>query len=194
MEDRIIGLCVGHSRLLRGRPEGGAVAADGKTNEWNWNSGLARQIAEVLHDLHGITALIVDDYGPHGYGEAMRRLGKTLADEGVSLAVELHFNAAQASANGHEWLYWNGSTKGRLAATELHLAMCKAFPGIKARGVKSLTAKDRGAMFVRETWCPAIIAEPFFGSNKNDFAIVSGDRTRLADAIADGLASALHRI
>ena len=193
--DKIIALCVGHSRrLVSGRPEGGAVAVDGKTQEWAWNAGLARQIAQQLHDAHGLSALIVDDYRGHGYGGSMRRLGALLAAEHVALAVELHFNSSAPQAHGHEWLHWHSSGKGKLAATQLHLAMCAAFPSIRPRGVKGITIAERGAKFLRETHCPAVIAEPFFGSNQNDFALISQAPQRLARAIAAGLAATLPRL
>jgi N-acetylmuramoyl-L-alanine amidase len=192
----VIALCVGHSRRLpHGPPEGGAITCDAKTSEWQWNSALARLIAAELHDAHGIAAEIVNDYGLRTYGAAMRWLGGHLRGvPGLRLAVELHFNSdASPSANGHEWLYWPGSIKGRLAATELHLAMCRDFPGIRPRGVK-VPPDGRGTAFLRETPCPAVIAEPFFGSNPRDWAAVRARPEKLAATLAAGLAAARRRM
>lgn len=190
-----IALCVGHSRRRPdGSPEGGAWTHDGKTSEWAFHTALAREIAAVLHDEHGIAAYIVNDYGPRGYGAAMDWLGQHLSEQGnIVLAVELHFNAGPPSANGHEWLHWKGSEKGRLAATEMHLAFTRAFPGIRARGVKS-PIDGRGELFLRETRCPAVIAEPFFGSNAHDWETVSRHPERLVSALAAGIAAATRRL
>jgi N-acetylmuramoyl-L-alanine amidase len=193
----VIALCVGHSRRLAdGTPEGGAITCDGGTSEWEWNAALARLIAAELHDAHGIAAEIVNDYGPRGYGSAMRWLGGTCLRgfPGLRLAVELHFNSADdPAASGHEWLYWPGSIKGKLAATELHLAMCRDFPAIRPRGVK-IPPDARGAAFLRETPCPAVIAEPFFGSNPRDWDAARARPEKLAATLAAGLAAALRRM
>lgn len=190
----MIAVCVGHSRRVgAGRAEGGAWTHDGKVSEWQWNDALARAVVADLHDRHGLDACLVNDYGCRSYGEAMRWLAGELRADGVGLAVELHFNSASETANGHEWLHHAGSVKGRLAATELHLAMCRAFPGIRARGVKT-PISGRGEAFLSLTHCPAVIAEPFFGSNKHDWATMYRQPEKLATALAAGLAAALRRM
>jgi hypothetical protein len=190
-----IALCVGHSRLLaNGRPEGGAWTHDGSMSEWKWNSALVRVIAAELHDHHGIAAFIFNDYGPREYYGAMDWLGKEIRELGnIKLAAELHFNSSSPSANGHEWIHWAGSIKGRLAATELHLSMMRKFPGIRARGVKT-PIDGRGAEFLKKTHCPAVICEPFFGSNAHDWETMRRNPEKLATAIADGLAAAHRRL
>lgn len=185
-----VALCVGHSRRLEsGHAEGGAWTHDGKVSEWKFNQYIARYVAADLQDRHGIAAFVVDDYGPRTYGEAMAWLARELRGLGnIRLAVELHFNAASPSANGHEWLHWPGSIHGRLLATELHLSMMRKFPGIRARGVKPRGEGD-GSGFLRRTHCPAVIAEPFFGSNAHDWATVSAHASKLILALSDGIAA-----
>jgi len=187
-----VALCVGHSRRQdSGQPEGGAVTHDGKVNEWTYNIALARLIATELHDEHDIDAFIINDYGQRSYGQAMTWLAGELLELGnIKLAVELHFNAAEPAANGHEWLHWHSSKKGKLLATQLHLAMCRNVPGIKARGVKPRGSDDRGAEFLRRTHCPAVICEPFFGSHSNDWRLASTHQSAIAKAIAAGIAAA----
>jgi hypothetical protein len=77
-----------------------------------------------------------------------------------------------------------------VAAGCLDKAMRAAFPGSLPRGCKPITAKDNGAGFVRLTPCPAVIAEPFFGTNRNDWEEVAGRPETLAAAIAVGLRAA----
>lgn len=190
-----IALCVGHSRHINGRRDGGAVAADGKTFEWEYNSDLADRIATILAQDHGLSAVIVDDYQGTGYTPAMKWLaGKLRSFGNIKLAVELHFNAANGTARGHEWLHWSTSTKGKRLATELHLAFAAEFSQAEfpARGVKRLTGADRGAEFVKLTHCPAVICEPFFGDNPQDWKMAASHRASIATAIAAGIANA-HR-
>jgi N-acetylmuramoyl-L-alanine amidase len=190
-----VALCVGHSRRLpAGHPEGGAWTHDGKFSEWKWNQFIGRMAAAALHERHGIACFLVDDYGARSYGAAMAWLARELRGLGnIRLAVELHFNSASATANGHEWLHWPGSPQGRLLATELHLAMIRKFPGIRARGVKT-PVDGRGDAFLKLTHCPAVIAEPFFGSNPHDWATVSARADSLVNALADGIAAYHKRI
>lgn len=195
MEKRVA-LCVGHSRLVGTRAEGGALSVTG-VSEWEFNCRLARLIAEELHDAHDISALVIDRYQGGSYGSAMAWLAKTLRAEGdIDLAVELHFNAADGKARGHEWLHWSGSAKGKRAALEMHLAFSRTYPPsqIPARGVKAKTGADRGAGFLQATHCPAVIAEPFFGDNKDDWKLAKDFPNSIARTIARGIANALAAI
>jgi hypothetical protein len=189
-----VALCVGHSRRLpTGHPEGGAWTHDGRMNEWQWNQFLAREVACELHDRHGLASFIVNDYGPRSYGAAMQWLGRELRGLGnIRLAVELHFNSAAPTATGHEWIHWPGSVHAKLLATELHLAMVRHFPGLRSRGVKT-TIAGRGDGFLKATHCPAVIAEPFFGSNRHDWDLVSSRTDSLTTALCAGIAAAHQR-
>lgn len=188
-----IALCVGHSRSQGGgRPEGGAISVGGES-EWTFNSRLAHGIAAELLACHGIQALVVDRYSGTSYGSAMRWLAAFLrAQGGIRLAVELHFNAAESpSASGHEWLYWHASAAGRALAQACHREVSRDFPQLPARGLKPIES-GRGAEFLRLTHCPAIIAEPFFGSNAQDWKLASTYHAGLARSLTSALA-AVHR-
>lgn len=188
LDEKIIALCVGHSRA----GDEGALSVSGES-EWHYNQEVARIVAEELADRHSLTAVIVDRYEGTSYGQAMRWLGHELQGMGnVGLAVELHFNSFNGNARGHEWLHWEGSRGGKRAALELHLAMSRGYPGIPARGLKPRTRGDRGAGFLRHTPCPAVIAEPFFGDSALDWSCVGSETGRhdLARVLAAGLATA----
>lgn len=191
----MIALCIGHSRMTGARREGGATAADGHTTERDYNLKLGRLLADLLSG-HGIRAVVVAEYQGRGYAAAMTWLANHLETLGARLAVELHFNAADGRASGHEWLYWAGSKAGLAMATDLHLAMRVAFPGHPARGCKGLGPSHRGAEFLRRTHCPAAIAEPFFGDHHGDwrrFGAPAG-AAALAAAMAAGLAATCRRL
>ena len=183
----IIALCVGHSRQVNDKPEGGAVTHDGSINEWTWNSTMARHIAGHLL-LRRVQSVIVDRYEGRGYATSMQWLAEHLKDRSVTAALELHFNRVPPSAaHGHEWLYWHSSKAGRRLAENLEQEMCFGVPQIKTRGIKPKYSSDRGALFLRGTHCPAVICEPFFGSNPGDWQTAKDKKTNIARAIAEGI-------
>lgn len=186
-----VAICIGHSRLRGdGQPEGGALAVDG-TSEWAYNFALGNLVSISLAGQR-IRAVVISDYGPGGYGTAMRNLrNRLLGMPGLKVAVELHFNSGTPTANGHEWLYWRESRAGHALATALDRAMRRDVPGLKARGAKPRDGEDRGAGFLRETPCPAVICEPFFGSHPHDWATARDNISGIATSIADGIASYL---
>jgi N-acetylmuramoyl-L-alanine amidase len=185
-----IGLCVGHSRQTNGHPEGGAVSV-GRIQEWKFNRELALLISAEL-TRQGIASVIVDHYEGGSYGAAQAWLGGHLAAQGVTVALELHFNSSDSiAATGHEWLYWHTSAAGKRLAVSLNAEMRLALPDLKARGAKPLAATDRGAGFLQQTRCPAVICEPFFGSNPSDWALAVGYKPTIARVIADGVSEFL---
>lgn len=177
----MIAICVGHSR-----GDGGAVSTDG-TNEWRFNSDLGRRVLAILRD-RDQDAILIDRYAQTGYGRAMQLLGQSLRSRNVTVAVELHFNSGDSTALGHEWLHWHSSVPGRALAQSLSRRMKEAFPQAKVRGLVPINPKSpRGVGFLRQTYCPSVICEPFFGSNKNEWEHYSDNIDRLALVIADGI-------
>ncbi len=177
----MIAICVGHSR-----GDGGAVSVGG-VNEWNFNSKLGKLILADLRD-RGFEAVLVDSYAKTGYSRAMDYLAANLASLKVAVAVELHFNSAAATtATGHEWLHWHSSVPGRALAQCLDRRMGETFPEHKRRGLVPIRKGERGAGFLQKLECPAVICEPFFGSNVNDWIMADTHRDLLARVIADGL-------
>ena len=174
----MIALCVGHSR----QGDCGALSVNG-TSEYDYNTGLADLIEEHTQQ----EVRIYSSYDGNSYTSAMRRLAKRLRRDNAEAAIELHFNAASPSATGHEWLYWYSSEMGRLMARALRDSMEDAFPQLTSRGVKARGKGSRGAMFLRTTHCPAVIAEPFFGTNPDDWELALKHKEGLAHAIAGGL-------
>jgi N-acetylmuramoyl-L-alanine amidase len=188
----LIALCIGHSRLVNSRPEGGAVSTGGKS-EWEYNCGLALMVQGLLNTA-GIKSKVYNLYHGDGYGAAQRWLAATLKADKATLAVELHFNAAGPTATGHEWLYWESSKNGKALAGAIDGKMRANVPELTARGIKPKTSADRGAEFLRGTHCPACIAEPFFGSNASDWQIATSKKMAIAESIAAGIREAIKAI
>lgn len=177
-----VGICVGHSR----RGDRGAWSV-GNVPEWEWNNILAAMIVDRL-PAHGIEPVLANDYHYSSYSAAMGWLAGYLKHEDVDFAIELHFNSAGPSARGNEWLHWHSSGDGRALAASLDLAFNDAFPDSKPRGLKPKRAGDRGSTFLRKTHCPAVITEPFFGSNADEWDQFSMAQDLVADAMVEGIA------
>lgn len=182
-----IALCIGHSREINGRRDGGAVSVGGQ-NEWTYNRALADMIGAHL-TRHRLGWIVIDYYQGKGYGGAMRWLATELQSREIGAAIELHFNSASATARGHEWLFWHNSNAGKRLAESLYYETRLQLPPniIPARGIKPI-ANGRGDEFLRRMHCPAIIAEPFFGSNADDWKLATEKKEKIALAIANGLA------
>jgi N-acetylmuramoyl-L-alanine amidase len=182
--EKIVAICVGHSRSSRGRIEGGAVSVGGES-EWSYN----RQLAEMISDEIGpIDTITISKYEGAGYTSAQRWLARTLKDYGATIAIELHFNSSSnPTANGHEWLYWGNSKKGKELAGSISKEMQSIVGEIRPRGVKPRFAGDRGAEFLRGTHCPAVICEVGFGSNADDWNTMIKKKNDIARAIARGI-------
>lgn len=184
MSKSLFALCVGHSRS----GDRGASSVDG-TSEHFYNSDLARRIRLLLAD-QGIETVVINNYEGHGYTAAMTWLGERLKELGAMGCVELHFNAAENdAANGHEWLYWADSYRGRELAKALDWQFRQTISPLKPRGIKQVTVRDRGAEFLRRTPCPAVICEPFFGSNEANWEFATTQKDEIALAIATGIAA-----
>lgn len=181
----VIGICIGHSR----RGDRGAVNTDG-VSEHTFNSEVGRLTAELLRE-RGHTVHVIDEYGGSSYSSAVHWVSDRLANLGATLAVELHFNSAGPHAEGHEWIHWYRSAKGQMLASCFNQTFKEAFPNAKVRGIKPADKDSRGSLFLRVTRCPAIILEPFFGSNKKETEIYSRNKSALASAYAKALTNYL---
>jgi N-acetylmuramoyl-L-alanine amidase len=180
-----IAICIGHSRTINGRIEGGAVAWDGHENEWKFNRRLAGFIHNKITSL-GISSIIYCEYAGDNYYAAMRNLANRIKADGCTAAIELHFNSAGPLAHGHEVLFCAGSARGEPLAKALDKMLDETL-STPDRGIKGLSHSDRGWPFVYLTHCPAVILEPFFGSSKADWQAVASQPAKLAECIATAI-------
>lgn len=160
----------GHS----GPVEPGACA--GGVRECDVVLAIAKLLAEQLYDA--------------GHDVLLTRTGDITTDElafraelanvsGADVFVSLHANSAESSvAHGTEVYHYPGSARGK------RLAEC-----IQARLVAELNTADRGVktanfQVLRETDCPAALAEVAFISNEADRLLLTGYAGQLAAAVA----------
>jgi len=154
-------------------------------SEWTYNSELAPLITVRLNAC-GWTTHIIDEYDADDYVSAMRWLTNELTELGPRCAVELHFNSeGSGAARGHEWFHNND---GQALATALDQTFRSLFPRteLPGRGVTNRHSSGNGSRFLGGAPCPAVIGEPFFGSNASDWAI-GQDKERIANAYAVGI-------
>ncbi len=103
--------------------------------------------------------------------------------------VELHFNAAAAQANGSETLF--GDTEGRKLALLVQSQLVKALgrTGLGDRGTKAVQPGARGFENVNNgSGVPMCLAEPFFGSSRDDAELGLSKQTDIAKAIFTAMA------
>ena len=178
-------MCVGHAR---GGDNGSVSVTD--VSEYDFWKPVAGLVCERLREM-GVEHMLVTRYEGRSYGAAMSWLAAKLEAAGATLAVELHFNWSLVRvASGHEWLYYQHSQEGRFAARFMDLAMREHFPKLQGRGIKQRGRNERGSQFLTKPHCPAVIAEPFFGSCQADWDAVAEHPGLLASALAAGMAAA----
>ena len=133
--------------------QGATLELEGESvTEWELWAPFARELDKTLP----VESTVVKRPSRQPDSELAAAVNHTGAD----VAIELHFNAAQRSASGCEMLHYPKSTEGRALAKLLQEKTVSAL-GNRSRGVDA-----RGdLLFLEKTVMPAVICEPFFGSN-----------------------------
>lgn len=121
-----------------------------------------------------------------------RRTYNTLPDDINELdpdfIISLHCNAFNGTASGTEVLYYHRSQKGQQFAEILNNHLIAAL-GLKNRGIKPITAEDRGGNLLKNTYAPCLIAEPFFIDNDGDLKTALENREQLVEEYANAIES-----
>lgn len=186
----LVAILVGHSRLVNGKPEGGAVSVGG-VSEHAYNVDMAHRMQKTLGSM-GVRSIILTWYEGHSYSSAVRWLSSEVQKMKARCAVELHFNAAGPQAHGHEWLYWHESDDSMKLAYAVNVEFVREFPELRQRGIKPVRSKDRGALMLQKMPCPTVIAEPFFGSNHDEWQAATTRKDDMATAMCRGIAKFLR--
>jgi len=182
-------VCVGHSRI----GDSGAVSVGG-VNEWVYNKDVAEKLCRVLR-ARGVSCEVISHYPSRSYSGAMSWLRKEIQKRKGTLAIELHFNAAHEEANGFEYLHVISSARGLLLAQCLLKAHMSVIGNKqKCRGTTAIKAGDRGYGFLSKVAPPAVICEPFFGTNPKEWERYKDQGRELALCYADGICTYLRCI
>lgn len=166
-----IALVVGHNE----RAQGAVRATDGRT-EFDWNGDLA----QLVHEIEPRYTRVFWRTPEGGYSREIDRVYAEVNAWGADCSLELHFNAATPAATGCETL--SSGTRGSLALARLVQRYTLDVLPIPDRGVKVRGRTERGG---RSLWAgrpPAIMTEPYFGSNRRDCALADDYKSMLAEA------------
>ena len=179
-------ICIGHSRS----GDKGATSSGG-VSEWTYNVPVGELVRDRLV-AHGVEVLLLTDYQGGSYGSAMDWVAGQLDKFGADCAIELHFNAANGTAKGFEYLHWGTSTNGAQLASRIHRSHAETLGGTD-RGLKPKSSGDRGSAFLSKPACPSVICEPFFGDNPSEWDAFRSESAQqvLAGVYADGILSYL---
>ena len=166
-----IALVVGHNERAQG-----AIRAADRRSEFDWNGDLA----EMIHELAPDDTRIFWRTPQGGYTQEIRRVYAAVDAWGADCSLELHFNAATPAATGCETL--SSGTRGSLALARLVQEFTLAAMPMRDRGVKIRRQHERGGLSLWAGRAPAIMTEPYFGSNRGDCAIADDHKSMLAEA------------
>lgn len=165
-----IALVVGHNPKAQG-----AIRVTDRRTEYDWNGALAERIAALDPGRYVIIRRTP------GAGEIARAYAE-VERAGVRASVELHFNSlAGSSATGTETLI-SASTKSKRFAALMQAEMVAAL-GLRDRGLKQPGPKEGGYTALMAASPPAILIEPYFGSNAADCAAADRNPPALAAGI-----------
>lgn len=112
-----------------------------------------------------------------GYHAAMRKLHAEIDNWNASIDVELHFNAFNKPATGHEVLHWGKSKGGKYIAEIMDQAFNDNLQN-KDRGLKPVGVNQRGAYGLSVGKSKSILTEAFFKNQIHDY--VRGGKYRCA--------------
>lgn len=170
-----IAIVVGHNARRQG-----AVSIDG-TSEFKYNSQLAELIED--HDPDAVKVFFRTFGG--GYSRQIDRVCAAVDAWNADCLVALHFNGfARASPSGTLTLS-SGSPKSLELAGHVHPNMVSVM-GLRDRGVEVRRRHQRGGRILWNCRAPAILVEPFFGSNPEDWRRAQSRMDYLAEAIYRG--------
>ena len=136
-------IIIGHSKNDKG-------AANGKHNEYDYNS----EIAELVKEFAPFNVVVI--YRTGLYSQVPNDVNKTKAD----IAISLHCNAFNKIASGTCTL--SSGSNGSLALAEIIQKKMVSVFQLKNRGVVKRKRNERGGLILHETKMPCVLLEPFF--------------------------------
>lgn len=168
-----IALMIGHNA----RSQGAVRVTDGRS-EYDWMTDLANQIFAQEPALFRVFRRPVVP----SYTTEIRQAYAEVNDWGADASIELHFNsAAVRSATGTETL--TSGTTGSLRLAKLIQPAMVSTLGLRDRGLVTRKRGERGGESLWQGRAPAVLLEPYFGSNPSDCAAADRHFAALASAI-----------
>lgn len=171
-----LAIVVGHNH----RAQGAVRITDG-VSEFVWNSKLASMIAAHAPDQ---IKVFFRQHGA-GYSREVDKVYAQLDAWGANASVELHFNGI-GNPKVHGGMTLSSGTSGSMELAQHIQSHSVAALGVRDLGIKVRGRKDRGGRSLHAGKAPAIMTEPFFGSNADDCRRADRHMDELAEAIVRG--------
>lgn len=171
-----VAISVGHTRDAQG-----AVSVGGVT-EFAYNLIVAKHVKRFLKR-SGVRVVVVLERSRLGIKDLVRRV----AAERPVCAVELHFNSAvDRSAHGTEMLW--ADPKAYPLAELVQKRTVQAL-GLRSRGLKERRSGDGSTYLLgmERHGIPALMYEPFFGSNRGDWERAKSAHEDVARGLSNGI-------
>lgn len=166
-----IALVVGHNMEAQG-----AIRVTDKRTEYDWNGMLAQAIRDLEPD-----SVKIFRRTPHGgYNAEIDRVYSEVNAWGADCSLELHFNAFSSKSTGCETL--SSGTAGSMALAALVQEYTLAAMPVTDRGIKIRKRHDWGGRSLWSGRAPAVLTEPYFGSNPRECNIADDHFSMLAEA------------
>ena len=183
-----IAVVIGHDEQNQG-----AYSLTLDVAEWAFNTPLAAGIVQDL-ERRGAVARIFERPAGVGYSTAMSTLTAEVNQWSADLVVSLHFNSmGDTSFAGCCALHWPSSVRGNLAAAAISEAVSGAVQNRNRGAIAQADSWSGAPLYIlRDTVCPAVIVESFFGSNPDD--ATKGGAARDSGALAAAIAGAAYGI
>lgn len=176
-----LAIIVGHTELR----QGAFALAPISQHEYPFN----REIAHTMEMAAASKGLAVRTFFRDGVGiQGAYQAATAFNPDGI---IELHFNSASAAARGTETLCSKDNPDSRKLADLIQQSMVGVFnrSGSRDRGVKVLREGDRGFVNVSAApSVPAVLVEPFFGSNTADCQLAFDRSAEYAAGLVDAFA------
>lgn len=170
-----LAVVIGHTSA-----SGGAIRRDTGESEYKWNSRLAAMMV-VLQSSYSLQVKVFRRKSGVSYYQQIKRVYEAVDRWKADASIELHFNSsANPKATGTEMLS-SGSTRSLALAAAVQGRMVDAL-GLADRGIKIRGRNERGGRSLHMGRAPAIIGEPFFGSNHK--GLIASDEAGEMEAIA----------
>lgn len=172
-----LAIVVGHNSKARG-----AVMVTTGAAEYDWNTDLAKMICTLARPEDNVEIAIFNRLPGLPYWQEIDNCYMAVDAWGADCSIELHFNGStSAKAEGCATLS-SGSQKSSLLAAHLQEKMVGTI-SMDDDGVIKLKRQDRGGRSLHAGRAPAVLIEPFFGSNHTEATRADQRKPLLAEVI-----------
>ncbi|MEK6155176.1 N-acetylmuramoyl-L-alanine amidase [Flavobacteriaceae bacterium 3-367] len=159
-----IAVVVGHNN----KRQGAQAITPIDRSEFDFNSELASRMLDSAENYEVELKVFTRRY-QGSYTKEIQKVYGEVNTWGAEFSMELHFNSAYFTAAGSE--VFSSGTPGSLRfanLAQLELVTLFKRAGKTDRGVKVRKKGARGYLSLVSGRAPAILVEPFFGSNRSD--------------------------